>query len=244
MTYWNNKLGKFRALRTDSELARHLPPTRLASKALVNRMLVKYGSVYLKPSHGTGGFGIYKLSRRDKGYRLQKGTRSRSFGNFDGAFAAFAKAAGKKIYLVQKSIPLLRYKDRPFDLRIMVQRNPRGKWEVTGIVGRLASPHKIVTNYHSGGKPMPVRVLLSPFIPKAKQVPYMDRLETLCLRVCTHLNTFFPRFRAFGVDLGIDKKRMPWIIEVNTLPDKFIFNALDDKRMFRKIMRYARLAKR
>jgi hypothetical protein len=243
VVYSNNKLGKYRALLTNAELARHLPPTSLAKKENVCRMLEKYRAVYLKPSHGTGGFGIFKLSRRDNGYHLQNGTRSRSFATLGGAYAAFVKAKGKKIYLVQKGIPLLRYQGRPFDLRIMVQRSPRRKWEVTGIVGRLARPHKIVTNYHNGGRPMPIRELLTPFIPKTEHIPYIDRLKALGVRISSHMSGIFPRFRAYGVDLGIDKELKPWIIEVNTLPDKYIFNALADKQMFRKIMRYARLAK-
>jgi hypothetical protein len=110
-------------------------------------------------------------------------------------------------------------------------------------VGRLARPHKVVTNYHSGGRPMPVRELLASFLPKAEQVPYVDQLKALGLRISGHMSGIFPRFRAYGVDMGIDKGLKPWIIEVNTRPDKYIFNALSDKRMFRKIMRYERLTK-
>ncbi|MEX2461594.1 MAG: YheC/YheD family protein [Paenibacillaceae bacterium] len=243
MVYWNNKLGKYRALRTSAELAHHLPPTNLAAKANVSGMLEKYRAVYLKPSHGTGGFGIFKLSRRDNGYLLQSGTLSRLFATFNGAYVAFEKAKGKKTYLVQKGIPLLRCHGRPFDLRIMTQLGPQRKWEVTGIVGRLARAHKVVTNYHNGGKPMPMRELLAPFLPKKEQVSYEGRLRALGLRISSHMSSIFPRFRAYGVDIGIDKELKPWIIEVNTRPDKYIFNALSDKRMFRKIIRYERLTK-
>jgi glutathione synthase/RimK-type ligase-like ATP-grasp enzyme len=243
MVYCNNKLGKHRALLTNVKLARHLPPTSLASKVKVRGMLEKYRAVYLKPNKGTGGFGIFKLSRRVNGYRLQNGTSSRSFTTFDGAYSAFTKAMGRKTYLVQKGIPLLHYQGRPFDLRIMVQRSQQRKWEVTGIVGRLARPHKVVTNYHSGGRPMPVHELLAPFMTRTKQAPHINRMKELSLRISRHMSGIFPRFRAYGVDIGIDKELMPWIIEVNTRPDKYIFNALADKRMFRKIMRYARLTK-
>ncbi|WP_159885715.1 YheC/YheD family protein [Paenibacillus puerhi] len=240
MVYGNNKLGKYRALLKRRELAVHLPPTKRAEKANVRSMLAAYGEVYLKPNLGTGGFGIYKLSRAARGYRLQGGTESRTFKSFDGAYAHFARVARKKTYLVQKGIPLLRYQDRPFDLRIMVQRSPSRKWEVTGMMGRLARPHKVVTNYHNGGRPMPVNDLVAPYIPRAKQGPYMGRLKALALRTSGHLSGIFPRFRAYGLDIGMDKGMKPWIIEVNTKPDKYIFKALADKRMFRKIMRYAR----
>jgi glutathione synthase/RimK-type ligase-like ATP-grasp enzyme len=243
MVYWNNKLGKYRALLTNAELARHLPPTKIASKSNVNKMLEKNGVVYLKPSHGTGGFGIFKLSRLDSSYLLQNGSISRSFSTFNDAYVVFEKAKRKKTYLVQKGIPLLRYRGRPFDFRIMVQLSPQRKFEVTGLVGRLARTNMIVTNYHNGGKPMPIRVLLAPFVTHKKLVPYEEKLKGLCLRISSHMRGIFPRFRAYGVDIGIDKGLKPWIIEVNTRPDKYIFNALSDKRMFRKIMRYGRLTK-
>ncbi|WP_240420148.1 YheC/YheD family protein [Paenibacillus periandrae] len=243
LKYWNNKLGKYRAMLNNKELSDHLPPTRLVNKSNVKGMLDKYRAVYLKPSHGTGGFGIFKLSSSKKGYRLQNGTRSRSFATFDGAYAAFSKEKGKKIYLVQKGIPLLHFQGRPFDLRVMVQRSPERKWEATGIVGRLARPHKVVTNYHSGGRPMPAHELLAPFMPKNKQVSYVAGLKTLGVKISRHMRGVFPRFRSYGVDIGIDKALKPWIIEVNTSPDKYIFNALTDKRMFRTIMRYSRLGK-
>jgi glutathione synthase/RimK-type ligase-like ATP-grasp enzyme len=105
MVYWNNKLGKYQALLTNTELARHLPLTNLVTKANVRGMLEKYRAVYLKPNHGTGGFGIFKLSRCDNGYRLQNGTHSRSFETFERAFATFEREKRKKIYLVQKGSP-------------------------------------------------------------------------------------------------------------------------------------------
>lgn len=239
--YGNNKMGKYRALLRNKALARHLPPTKLATLDNIRGMLQRYSSVYLKPSHGTGGSGIFKLSRTKEGYRLRSGTRSRTFGSLGGAFAAYNRAKAKKIYLVQMGIPLLSYKNRPFDLRIMVQRNPRRAWEATGIVGRLAKPHKIVTNYHSGGKPMPADVLLASAIPAGKRARYRAQLQTLGLRISRHMSGYFPGFRAYGVDVGIDKSLKPWIIEVNSRPDKSIFNALTDKRMYLKIVRYSRV---
>ncbi|MDI4645232.1 YheC/YheD family protein [Cohnella hashimotonis] len=241
--YGNNKLGKYRLLRKDRTAAAHLPPTAVASLKSIQAMLGRYSSVYLKPSHGTGGFGIFKLSRSKGRYLLKHGTHSRAYAKLEHAYGAFAKAKANKTYLVQMGIPLLSYKRRPFDLRVMVQRNPKGAWEATGIVGRVARPNKIVTNYHNGGKPMPVDVLLSQSIPPAGRARYKRRLMGLGLRVSRHLNRRFPQFRAYGIDIGIDRSLKPWIIEVNSRPDKSIFNALSDKRMYRKIMAYGRMPK-
>ena len=50
----------------------------------------------------------------------------------------------------------------------------------------------------------------------------------------------YPGFKEIGVDIGIDKELKPWVLEVNTAPDPFIFNQLKDKKMFFKVLRYAR----
>ncbi|USB32682.1 YheC/YheD family protein [Paenibacillus sp. YPG26] len=236
--YLNNKLGKHQAMSKEKELARHLPQTAPADRKRVREMLERHRAVYLKPSHGTGGYGIYKLSRTLDGYLLQNGTQSRRFKSFDHAYEAFEKSRGRRLYLVQQGIPLLRHHGRPFDLRVMVQRNPQSKWEVTGIVGRVAQPNKVVTNYHNGGQPKPVEELLAPLMSQAEIRRYIHRLHRLGIRVSSHLSGIFPRFRAYGIDIGLDTDLKPWIIEVNTRPDKYIFNALKDQRMFRKMIRY------
>ncbi|CAI6052475.1 YheC/YheD family protein [Cohnella sp. JJ-181] len=238
--YGNNKLGKYRMLLKEKTLARHLPPTKLATLAHVRAMLRKYRAVYLKPSHGTGGSGIFKLSSVQGGCQLRHGTHSRVYSTLEQAYSAYDKSRPRKTYLVQMGIPLLGYRRRPFDLRVMVQRNPRREWEATGIVGRLAMPGKVVTNYHSGGRPMPAETLLAPSIGSGRMKVYRLRLEALGLRVSRHMSVHFPRFQAYGIDIGIDRNLKPWIIEVNSRPDKSIFNALSDKRMYRKIMRYGR----
>ena len=165
------------------------------------------------------------------------------YSSFDQAYDAFTLTQIKKHYLVQKSIPLLRHSGKPFDVRVMVQRNPAQEWEVTGIVGRVAVPGKIVTNYHNGGKPMPMQELLQDHMSKAELAAFEERLKKLSIRISNHLHRSFPDFRSFGVDVGIDVDLKPWIIEVNSRPDKYIFRALADKRMFRKIIRYDRLNK-
>ncbi|QGQ94746.1 hypothetical protein EHS13_07550 [Paenibacillus psychroresistens] len=109
---------------------------------------------------------------------------------------------------------------------------------MTGVVGRLARPKKIVTNYHSGGTPLPLEGLLSSHIPTNK-TSYMNEIRDLGVHVSKHMGKYFSKYRSFGVDVAIDSSFKPWILEVNTRPDKHIFNALKDKSMYRKIVRFS-----
>ncbi|RIE04883.1 YheC/YheD family protein [Cohnella faecalis] len=47
-----------------------------------------------------------------------------------------------------------------------------------------------------------------------------------------------------GADIGLDNHLRPWIIELNTNPDPYIFRHLADKRIARKVLSYARALRR
>ncbi|WP_376768681.1 YheC/YheD family protein [Paenibacillus foliorum] len=47
-------------------------------------------------------------------------------------------------------MPLATYEGRPFDLRISVQRDASGEWQLTGIVAKIASKKTLLTNIAQG----------------------------------------------------------------------------------------------
>ncbi|MDO3677448.1 YheC/YheD family protein [Paenibacillus ehimensis] len=245
MVYANSKWGKYCYLKTAERWKPYLPQTQRVSRANVRAMLKRWGAVYLKPNNGTGGHGIMKITRIGEGrYTLRSGFATRTFRSFGSLYSAVSGKTAGRSYLAQKAIPLLHYKKRPFDLRIMVQRNRQQGWDVTGIVGRLARPRKIVTNYHSGGTPMPAGKLLSPHIHGTRRSGFIQELKNLGRGVSEYMSVQYPKFPAFGVDVAIDATLKPWILEVNTKPDKSIFNALKNKTMYKRILSYARMQKR
>lgn len=99
-----------------------------------------------------------------------------------------------------------------------------GNWETTGLIGRVAQKGKIVTNYHSGGK----------------LTEMLKILRKLGEDTGRFYHKKYPSFRQIGVDVGLDIHMTPWIIEVNTNPDPYIFKHLSDKSMYRKVLAYRR----
>lgn len=146
---------------------------------------------------------------------------------------------GNRLFLIQKGIHLLKHSRRRFDFRVMVQVNLKGKWETTGIIGRLAHPKKIVTNYHSGGTPLPFERLMSTHMNTSQQQNYLGMLRKMGVQVAHQLQSAYPRIKEIGIDVAIDTKLNPWILEVNTKPDPYLFRKLKDRRVFRKVYRYA-----
>ncbi|WP_063847737.1 YheC/YheD family protein [Bacillus sp. FJAT-28004] len=239
--YKFGKLGKYRFMNGYGRISASLPDTRAATKSNINTMLRLYDSVYLKPDTGTGGHGIYKLTKNAKRYTLRSGSISKQFDSLDTLFRSLHKLQLKNKYVAQRGIGLLRHSNRPFDIRVMVQKNRSKQLEVTGIIGRMAKPRKIVTNYHSGGTPLPVEILLKSHLNGIKRLKYIKKIELLGKDASVVLAKGYPKNKAFGVDIAIDSELKLWVLEVNTKPDMSIFNTLSNKTMYRKILKFSKL---
>jgi Glutathione synthase/Ribosomal protein S6 modification enzyme (glutaminyl transferase) len=237
-----SKWKKTDALLQSAELKKHVPDTRWFGRKSLQDMLDQYGMVYVKPDNGSFGKGVFRVERLHPpqvGYQFRIGTSTHHAATFDKLYEQLQQRTGKRPYLVQRGIHLLTHRKRRFDVRVMVQKNPHGVWETTGMIGRLGDPRKIVTNYHNGATPMSLSRLMTQHLPSAKQQSFTARLASLGALAARQLETRYPRLKEIGVDVAVDKDLFPWILEINTLPDPFLFRKLNDKRVFRKIYRYA-----
>ncbi|MEK3686023.1 YheC/YheD family protein [Paenibacillus sp. FSL R10-2736] len=253
----SNKLTKTRVLAEKPELKRHIPDTRRMSRSVLHAMLQKYQMVYIKPCCGSLGEGVIRVEQRTPAsrgssggrdsvvtqkctYRYQAGTRVSTFADYDKAYQAIMEETGGKSYLVQKGIRLLTYGGRPFDIRVMVQRNPQGKWEATGAAGRVAHPQKVVTNGSQGGTIYPVEELLGVHTSLKKHSALITQMNELGVKSAIQLSTAYPALNEIGVDFALDRRLSPWILEVNTAPDPCPFTKLKDTRMLDQMIRYAK----
>ncbi len=257
----SNKLTKTRVLVKHPELNKHIPATRRMDKSSLLEMLEKYGMVYIKPCCGSLGKGVIRVEKLSAGgetggsdgegnrdasvqkerYRYQAGTRVSRFTGYDKLYHALAGETLGKPYLVQKGIRLLTYESRPFDIRVMVQKSPKGRWEATGIAGRVAHPRKVVTNGSQGGTIYPVETLLETHTSLTKRTALIDAMNRLGVKAAVQLGGTYPGLREIGVDIALDKGLHPWILEVNTYPDPCPFTKLPDDRMLRRIVRYGKV---
>ncbi|WP_186445653.1 YheC/YheD family protein [Paenibacillus cremeus] len=238
--YPNTKLGNTKHLISNVALRKHYPETHMATAKQVQRMLERYRMVYVKPNVGTGGHGVMKAERLTRSgkmkYRFKLGTMERQFTTYPAFYAALRHAFRGRSYVVQRGIRMLTYRKRPFDIRIMVQLNRSGRWTHTGTIGRLAHPKRIVTNYHSGGTPLPLERLMRPYLRGARMTRFARRIAALGVRTALHMQQGYPRLKEAGVDVGVDRKLRPWIFEVNFRPDPFIFLKLGKPAVFRRII--------
>lgn len=242
--YIGSKWKKTAALLQSKDVAGYVPVTKRLSRASLETMLHEYGMVYVKPDVGTFGQGVMKVERKpdpsgDR-YRYQSGTTAHEFARFDDLYRSLRRRTRGRSYLVQKGIQMLKYNGRRFDIRVMVQQDLHKNWESTAMIGRVAAPRKVVTNYHNGGTPKPLETLLAPHLGRVNRHAFMQELRTMGKQVARRLQSSFPGIREIGIDVGVDHTFRPWIFEVNTKPDPYIFRHLPDKRIVRKVIRYAK----
>jgi len=237
-----SKWAKTNALLADPDLKKFVPVTLPFHEHTVRQTLSRMKMVYVKPVNGTFGKGVIRVEQEDGAefpYRFQSGERQYRYQTFEAMFRKLLNVKRKRPYLVQQGIELLKYRGRRFDIRLMVQKSPNRKWVSTGLIGRLAHPRKIVTNYHSGGTPMPVEKLLGPHMEPQSFTAYRADLLKFGTAIAGVIEAKFPGVKELGIDIAVDSTNKPWILEVNTSPDPFLFRKLPDRAVFRRIYRYA-----
>ncbi|UKS31385.1 YheC/YheD family protein [Paenibacillus sp. HWE-109] len=247
-----SKIGKTKAVEARASLRKYVPTTKRMTLETLKQMLAQYKMVYIKPNVGMFGNGVIRVEQAESGkaeekekekeqlFSYQSGVTVRKFKTFEEMYASISRVTKSRPYLAQKGIHLLKYRGNRFDLRVMVQKTPLQTWETTGIIGRVAHPSKIVTNFHNGGTLKSVETLLHSYLPASQRKGYIKKLRTLGVQIANAMNARYKGVKEIGVDVALDHDLHPWVLEVNTSPDPFIFRRLTDKRIFAKIRRYSR----
>ncbi|SDT23799.1 YheC/D like ATP-grasp [Paenibacillaceae bacterium GAS479] len=236
----SSKMNKTDILLRSQKLKKHIPATRWLSLSKLTSMLDQYRMVYVKPDKGSKGIGVIRVEKTKYGFQYQRDTRVYRFETLASLHRSLQKLTDEKMYLVQRGIHLLKHEGRVYDFRIMVQRNPSGEWECTGTVARVAHPKKIVSNGSQGGTIYAPMDLLRPVCGKVRAVQLLKQMDGLALLTAKKLSEDYPRLNELGLDIAIDQKLKPWILEVNTLPDPCPFTKLDDKEIIDRIVEYAK----
>jgi len=211
----------------DERLRPHLPETHIATTSRIRAMMRRYDALIIKPSNGSIGRGIMKLQKHGAAWRLRYRSQRRprrwlAAKATSKLPAVLRRAILRKRYLVQQRIPLATYMDRPFDLRVSVQRDSTGAWQVTGIVGKAAPANLFLTNVAQGGTVYTLEHLLQAN-PSLDPFTVHRDVEALALRVAAHLGQHLVNLADIGLDIGITPQGFPMFIECNCRDLRYSF---------------------
>lgn len=234
-----SKLKKTLALQRSAELNAFIPETRPFTENHLESMLEAHAMVYVKPNRGTHGHGVMRVIREEEEYHLMAGTQVFRYATFEELHRVVVRRIGSKPYLIQKGIHLLKYEGKNFDIRVLTQMSPKGGWESTAVLGKVAGTSNVVTNYNSGGKLADINPLLKDNMTEEEKVRMIALLKQLGIETAVELEKSFPGLKEIGLDVGLDEDRHPWIFEVNTKPDITVFRNMNFSHCdYRRVRKY------
>ncbi|MFD2612350.1 YheC/YheD family protein [Paenibacillus gansuensis] len=233
-----NRYGKMqihRLLLLNEELRPHVPVSYVAGVEAIRSMMKTNRELIIKPNNSSIGRGVMKLQSTARGWKLsypvhRNSSQTRSIYLKGKLPLLLRRRIRRETYLVQQCIPLAAYQGRPFDLRVSVQRNRSGIWQVTGIIGKVAAKQKFVTNVAKGGSVQPLNELLSGY-PELQPDQVRWQIESLSLRIAEHLSLHLPQLADIGLDIGITETGFPMFIECNGRDQRYSFgegNLMDE----------------
>jgi hypothetical protein len=209
---------------SDSGLKQYVPETFLYDKVPLLDIFDIQTPLFLKPIYGHLGNGVYRIQITENGMKLiyQHHLNSRLIFEDDRIFLdKLQEFIGKKPYIIQKAIDFATLKNRHYDLRVLVQKDSMGKWNITSMISRIAYPNFFNTsvaqkNVHSE------EVLQKCFEP-LKVNNILQSLEDISINAASLIEKRIHSLGEVSVDFGLDKDEQPWIIEINGMPQKKTF---------------------
>ncbi|MEH6906502.1 YheC/YheD family protein [Neobacillus drentensis] len=216
-----NQYGKYKIhklLAESEDLRTHLPETVQFNQSNMFEMMGKHRELIIKPSSGTFGRRNMKATRlNDTEWLLTYPQKERWLEEIilaDRLPLKIDSLVTSGIYIIQARIRLAEFNNNPFDLRVSVQRNGNGAWQVTGMVGKVAKTGSFVTNVAQGGICFAFEDILRN-LPDLDDKQVVADVEELSLKVAEQLSNQIENLADIGLDVGITRDGFPMFIECN-----------------------------
>ncbi|MCL6516243.1 MAG: YheC/YheD family protein [Alicyclobacillus sp.] len=200
---------------------------RFTTEGQAIAFIKRHAVTFIKPVHGSLGVGIVRVTREaDGSYRYEVRHRTGRTQNRAATAEAVVEALRRRLrqspHLLQQGIPVARYRERPFDIRIVLQRDGSGEWKRTKMFARVARSGEFTANLASGGEALPVDAVLR----EAFSAPERRRRARRLIRRAASLVAAAIEQQCgkplgeLGVDLAVDESGSVWVLEVNSKPWK------------------------
>jgi hypothetical protein len=225
-----DKWDVYRLLDGEPEAAKYVPESINNPNAdEIRRMMEKHRFVYLKPSAGSLGIGIYRLTfTPNRGYFARFRRNGNNvlirFPRFDGLFKMLQRHNLKlPYYVLQQGVRLIELENCPIDFRFHITKNGSNQWVASGIGAKKAGKGSVTTHVRSGGMlMMPEQVLKSIFGNRSEQV--LENAKSVAIKLAEAIERNYPHtLGELGFDLGIDQNERVWMFEANAKPGRSIF---------------------
>ncbi|MGG1442647.1 YheC/YheD family protein [Brevibacillus laterosporus] len=227
-----NKWIVHKRLWTQDNLRHYLPETKLFRNLAFTDMLNKYDIIYVKPVIGSVGAGVARIEQKPDGYFFYSSQTSESFQHLEELVQFVEKWVKNKTYIIQQGIPLCKYQDRTFDVRVSIQKDQLHEWKISGMVAKLANLDNKLSNLAQGGSAEQLETVLGSLFATQSIPIVVRRLQTACFAIVEQLELNESSLVDLGLDMGIDQFGLPYFIEANVRDQRYSFFKAGEKAMF------------
>ncbi|MFS0556613.1 YheC/YheD family protein [Brevibacillus sp. 179-C9.3 HS] len=220
-----DKQKLFSMLESHPEVHAFLPQTKkLDTLARFRSFCTEHRFVYLKPVRGKAGEGIMRIDFKNDRWLLQRLKEqkaiTRRFANLNDVWRHIRIHVKQQKYIMQQGIRRAHYKGKPFDVRVLVQKNGDGEWGVTGVGIRRSGSQSITTHVPRGGSIHSLSTVLQALFPYNPE-QMEQHIHHTALAIARSLNTELTDLAEMSMDLGLTADGRLWFFEANAKPEKF-----------------------
>jgi len=244
---WNffDKSEVYALLDGETEAEQHVPESITGPTFVqIKEMLQKHRFVYLKPTSGSLGRGIMRITYKPRsGYYMRYRRNGQNtllrFGRFiDLQRAIRRRTASLSRYVCQQGIRLAEIDRCPIDFRFHLNKDRSDRWVVAGIGAKKAGRGSVTTHIRNGGKLLtPEQALNLTFGSRANEILDTAKRETIKLAEVIERKSKH-RVGELGFDIGIDTGGNIWMFEANAKPGRSIFKHPSLKHQGKQSLRH------
>lgn len=226
-----NKSEVYALLKNELEANQHVPESVMnPSSDTIRTMLERHQFAYYKPSGGSLGIGIYRLTYLPKkGFFARYTSNGKNvllrFRSFSSLMRMLEARHGRSLrnYVIQQGVRLFEIDGCPIDFRFHMHKNGENKWAVVGIGAKKAGKGSVTTHVKNGGRLMtPSQALQRAFGERSDEV--LDKAREIAIQLAEAIERNHPHLIGeLGFDIGIDRDEQVWMFEANAKPGRSIF---------------------
>lgn len=221
-----NKWETYSILSRNQLFRKHLPETKIyrGPESLI-KFSESHKTVYVKPINGSLGKGIMKISHTSEGYvyqyRVGKQPVSGIWQDVSELTAGLKAFLCSPPYIMQQGLELLKYRDRVFDIRVLMQKDGQGRWINSATVARVGLAGSIFPNVAAGGEAVDICQVW-------QEIKHADWFSSATYTLTKQisqaagedLEKALGTFGEIGLDIGVDLNGNIWLIEINSKPSR------------------------
>ncbi|MCD9026463.1 YheC/YheD family protein [Cohnella silvisoli] len=217
-----SKSELFQKLKQDENIRPYLPYTKSIHRfSNVRKYVRKLGTVYIKANYGRKGTQVMRAIKIPEGgygysYAVIHHLVRNKVDHFKDLKKVMKSFFGNREFIVQEAIDLIRVgQDQPVDFRAELQRDGKGKLNISGISVRVGQSHSPITTHASAYKMDDQLQDLFPEYSKDEIEDLNKKIRDFVITVYKGVERCYGKFGELGIDFAVDSKGKIWLIECN-----------------------------